>query len=106
MGVLIKFLIDNYIYFVFVAILLILALVGYIIDSAKTEKLKKEFSEKEKETMDIPLAAWGANVKIGETVNKLAVNNMNKEETAPQTDIPPVTPKTEPEKEVQNWKGN
>lgn len=75
MDVLINFLLDNYIYFVFVAILLVLALVGYIVDTAKTEKLKKEYSKKEEETIDIPIANLGSNVKIGETVNKMATNS-------------------------------
>ena len=72
METLMNFLIENYIYFAFVAVLLILALIGYIVDTTKTNKLKKEYAKIEAEKSDIPLAAFDSSVKIGETVNKMA----------------------------------
>lgn len=69
MEALIEFLKANYIYFVFIAVLLILALIGYIVDSNKTDKGKSEVkkSEEEEFMMDIPIVK---NAKINETINK------------------------------------
>ncbi len=91
MGLLIDFLIKNYIYFVFVAIILVLALIGYIVDSARTEKLKKEYSKKEEEMADIPLATFNENVKIGETVNKTTIksNASVKDGSTPEQTVSP-----------------
>ncbi len=72
MEALIEFLKTNYIYFVFVAVLLILALIGYIVDSTKSDKKKVEKEKKTEEeefTLSIPEVG---NAKIGETVNKNA----------------------------------
>ena len=101
MGVLIKFLTDNFIYFAFAIILLILALVGYIVDASRTEKLKKEMANniQNENVLDIPIANLGENVTLGETVNK-ATNNIEanvKASEQTQTDVnataPPVQPK-------------
>lgn len=101
MGVLIRFLTDNFIYFAFVVILLILALVGYIVDASRTEKLKKEMANnvQNESVLDIPIATLGENVTLGETVNKTTTplkDNVNKPLQAPQdmtTTTPPVQPK-------------
>ena len=101
MGVLINFLIDNYIYFVFVAILLVLALIGYIVDSTKTQKLKKEFAKKEEEKADIPVANLTNGIKIGETVNKTAINanqTVKSESPTNNGNTPPVATKTDVKK--------
>ena len=89
MGVLIKFLTDNFIYFAFAIILLILALVGYIVDASRTEKLKKEMANN----------IQNENVTLGETVNKATNNiktNVNKSEQTQEdvnATVPPVQPK-------------
>lgn len=83
MGTLINFLMENYIYVVFVVVLLILALIGYIVDTAKTTKLKKDLTkEEDTKTSEIPLVNIDSTVKLGDTVNKMAMNssvNVNKE---------------------------
>jgi hypothetical protein len=84
MGTVMEFLINNYIYFVFVAAFLILALIGYIVDTAKTEKLKTELSKKE-QSIDIPLASFGENITLGETVNKMTSGT--KENVNPGIDL-------------------
>lgn len=76
MGALINFLVENYIYFVFIAILLILAFVGYIVDNSKTAKLKKELTGKsDDDVIEIPIADTTA--KIGDAVNKMSMGGMN-----------------------------
>lgn len=85
MGTLIDFLLDNFVYVIFVAIILVFALIGYIVDKSKTEAVKKELTKKEDTTgPDIPLVNIDSNVKLGETVNKMAnmnAENVNKEES-------------------------
>ena len=97
MGVLIDFLVDNYIYFVFVAVLLILALIGYVVDSAKEKNGKtKQMEDKEDDVIEIPIAALDSNVTLGSTVNQ-QVNkdnaNVNPEVQANSAAVPPVQPK-------------
>ena len=76
MGTLINFLIDNYIFIVFIAILLILALVGYIVDSSKNNGSKGEAKKVEDDIFGgIPLANIDANVKLGDNLNKMTLNN-------------------------------
>lgn len=73
MGTLINFLLDNFIYVLFIAVLLVLALIGYIVDSSKTTKLRKELTKEEDTlTNEIPIANIDSNIKLGETVNKMA----------------------------------
>lgn len=75
MGI-IQFLMDNYIYFAIGAAVLVLALIGYAIDSAKTRKLKREMTEQKDENsvLDIPLAGL-ENITLGETISKSVENN-------------------------------
>ncbi len=74
MGTLINFLLDNFIYVAFVCILLVLALIGYIVDTTKSKKIRTDLlKEKEENPSDIPVV--DANVKLGETVNKMASMN-------------------------------
>ncbi|HBA37676.1 MAG TPA: hypothetical protein DCY94_03050 [Firmicutes bacterium] len=84
MGLLIDFLLENFIYVVFISILLVLALIGYIADKTKTQKLRKELTkEEDSSTMNIPLANLDSNVKLGETVNKMAsldAENVNRQD--------------------------
>ena len=80
-----NFLIENYIYFAFVAVLLILALIGYIVDTTKTNKLKKEYAKTQEEKSDIPLATFDSSVKIGETVNKMASKDATSVKEQPKT---------------------
>lgn len=69
-------LMDYYVIIVFVAVLLILALIGYMIDSAKTKKLKKELGkEEEVPQYEIPTVKNDVGVKLGENVNNMTVNN-------------------------------
>lgn len=76
MGTLINFLIDNYIYVVFIAVLLVLALIGYIVDSQRSAKLRADISkDEETDGAAVPLAAMNANITLGDTVNKMAMNN-------------------------------
>lgn len=86
MGSIMNLLVEYYIVVIFIAVLLILALIGYIVDSSKTNKIKKELSKEPVETVnDIPVAAPG--VKLGDTVNNMTTNssaNVNvKTTTAP-----------------------
>lgn len=74
MGSIINLLVEYYVVVIFIAILLILALIGYIVDSSKTNKIKKELSKEPAETLnDIPVATPG--VKLGETVNNMTMNS-------------------------------
>ncbi len=84
MGTLIDFLLDNYVYVIFIAIILVFALIGYIADKTKTKALKKSLTKEDDISPDIPIANIDSNVKLGETVNKMAnipEKNVNKEET-------------------------
>lgn len=74
MGTLVNFLIDNYIYVVFVAVLLVLALIGYIVDSKRTLKMKNEVKTEEGDNTSIPIAAINSNITLGDTVNKMAMS--------------------------------
>ncbi len=101
MGVLIKFLVDNFIYFVFIAILLVLALIGYIIDTSRMEKAKKEKEEEEGIVGNIPIASLDSSVKIGESVNKMTMDSnagVNPSVTTVSFDTPPIAPKIEEKK--------
>ena len=90
MGAIINFLIENYIYFVFVAVLLILALIGYIVDNKRTDKVRKELSIGEEEKpLDIPEME---NVKLAETINQNNQVNLDNMVDA-DANIPPVAPK-------------
>ena len=83
MEALLEFLKTNYIYFVFVAVLLILALIGYIIDSSNTIKKKQEDTNKSDEEEFVLSIPEIGNAKIGETVNKNAGIEPVKEESQP-----------------------
>lgn len=84
MGTLINFLLDNFTYVVFIAIILVLALIGYIVDKTKTTRLRKELTKVDDTVnADIPLANIDSNIKLGETVNKMAsldVENVNRQD--------------------------
>ena len=71
MNALIEFLKTNYIYFVFIGIILILALIGYIVESSKREKNNTKPNENKEEEFVLNIPEM-ENVKIGETVNKNA----------------------------------
>lgn len=61
---------------VFVVVLLVLALIGYFIDSNRVEKIKEELSNSfDTSTNDIPEFTMDSNVKLGETLNN--INNVN-----------------------------
>lgn len=101
MGVLMDFLLDNYIYFLFVAVILVLALIGYIVDSTKTAKLKKELTKVDKEETDIPVLNIDSNVKLGDSVNKMAMNGQAVDKSAtvkPESPVAPVTPRMDVKK--------
>ena len=70
MEALLEFLKNNYIYFVFVAVILIFALIGYIVDSSKSGK-RKEKTDKDVEAFmqNIPPIE---SAKMSETLNKTA----------------------------------
>lgn len=75
METVINFLMDNYFYFAGVAFVLILALIGYIIDQRKTDKLKREFAKKQEEDYVLPISAIDGNLKLGAAINKQVENN-------------------------------
>ncbi len=96
MGTLINFLLDNFIYVVFVCILLVLALIGYIVDTTKDKKVKEKIEKDLEENQnEIPLV--DANVTLGETVNKMAnanIPNVNDDELPTPLNMGSVPPKT------------
>jgi len=61
------FLLDNYIYIAIVAGFLILALLGYIIDMTKTERLKRKYSQEKEAVANIPVAVVNNNTGVNET---------------------------------------
>ena len=84
MEALLEFLKTNYIYFVFIGVILILALIGYIVDSSRSDKKKdsKINNEDDEEfRLNIPEMQ---NAKIGETVNKNAGIESDSESTLPE----------------------
>ena len=88
METLVEFLKANYVYFVFVAGFLVLALIGYIVDSSNTEKRKREENKKSDEeefALNIPEIG---NAKIGETVNKNAGIVSNETESVDKNEQP------------------
>ncbi len=99
MGAIMNLLVEYYIVVVFIAVLLILALIGYIVDSSKTNKIKKELTREPEEVVsDIPVVTPG--VKLGETVNSATMNSnavvnekvapaqVNTKEEAPTLGVP------------------
>lgn len=95
-------LMEYYIVIVFIAVLLILALIGYLIDSAKTSKLKKELGkEEELPQNDIPIVKSDAGIQLGENVNNMTINNgsvnqnvqTTPHQTAPTTETKEEQPK-------------
>lgn len=66
MGILLNFIKDNFMIIVFIIVLLILALLGYIIDTSKTNKLKKELTGKSEEDNKIDIPEMQINAKIGD----------------------------------------
>lgn len=92
MGMFLEFIKHNFVYIIFVIILLILALVGYIIDTSKTNKLKKELTGKseEDESIDIPLM----DAKLNETIS---MNTVNEEQTEPTIEEATVNEKSKNE---------
>ena len=90
MGALIQFLMDKYIYFIFTAILLILALIGYVVDSKRSKNKEELTKQEENGTIDIPLP--NQNVKIADAMNKNNLNgNMNNDNTTPPVAMKEVT---------------
>ncbi len=83
MGTLINFLLDNFIYVAFICILLVLALIGYIVDTKKNNKIRADLMREKGENMSgIPIV--DTSVKLGDTVNKMAsmdTPNVNIEDT-------------------------
>lgn len=67
MGILIDFLVDNYVYFIFVAILLVLALIGYIVDNKRTDKVRKELSLDKNDEVELNIPDV-KNVKLNDTI--------------------------------------
>ena len=81
MNALIEFLKTNYIYFVFVGVILVLALIGYIVDSSKNNKQKGVKESKEEEfVLNIPEVE---NAKIGDTINKISGFEKNTQNELP-----------------------
>lgn len=71
-----EFLRNNYIYFVIVIVFIILALIGYMVDKAKTNKIKKQIEEDKKSAqLNIPVA--NANFAQQHDMN-VQTNNDNK----------------------------
>lgn len=66
MGIFLNFIRDNFMIIVFVIVILILALLGYIIDTSKTNKLKKELTGKSEEDNKIDIPEMQINAKIGD----------------------------------------
>lgn len=75
MGIIVDFLIDNYIYVVFTIILLILALIGYIVDSSKAKKHENILKKSESQKTTIPETKMDSSIKLGETVNQTTTNS-------------------------------
>ncbi len=97
MGTLINFLLDNFIYVAFICILLVLALIGYIVDTTKSKKIRTDLmKEKEESTSEIPIANIDTSVKLGETVNKMA--SINTPNVNPEGTPKPLTTREEPPK--------
>lgn len=63
----INFLVDNYFIIAGFACFLILALIGYIIDTKKTEKLKKEFAKEKEQESIMPIKEIQNDIKLGTT---------------------------------------
>lgn len=97
----IKTLLDNYIYLAGIAVFLILALIGYIVDTMKTDKLKKKLLSQSETNSVIPVANLNAGVAtnnadgpINNIVNQTTTLNVVDENKAPtenQSTVPPVT---------------
>ena len=84
MDALVEFLKTNYIYFVFVAVILILALIGYIVDSSRNGKKKTGESKNNVEEEFVLSVPEMENAKIGETVNKNAGKETSSENVPPE----------------------
>lgn len=89
MEALVNFLMENFSYVAFIIILLVLALVGYIVDTKKTNKLKDELTNVDDGGF-APLASIDPNVKLGSAVNK--VTNSTTMGVNPEATEPPVAP--------------
>jgi len=84
MGVIIEFLVANYIYVIFIGVILVLALIGYIVDKSKTKKFEEKLMKSEEPIT--PLASIDSSVKLGETVNRMETlksPNVNNQGQAP-----------------------
>lgn len=78
MGALINFLLDNFMILVFICVILILALIGYIVDTTKTNRLKNELkNDDDKDSLAVPLANIDSSITLGDTVNKMAMNGVS-----------------------------
>ena len=87
MNALIEFLKTNYIYFAFGGVILVLALIGYIVDSSKNSKQKAEKESKEEEfVLDIPEMK---NAKISDTINKNSGIEQNTQNEIPDLKLSP-----------------
>lgn len=75
MGTIIDFLIENFMYVIFVVILLILALIGYIVDSSKTKKMDNTIKQIENKKNEIPVSNLNSSIQLGETVNQIPTNS-------------------------------
>ena len=71
-----SFFINNYIYFIFGGILIVLALIGYIVDSSKEKKVRKEKEQRKVETTNIP--AFNPSVRLGDNGNDKNIDNHSK----------------------------
>jgi len=80
MGAIMEFLMKYYVYFLAVLVLLILALVGYLVDTTKTNRLKREFNKQYEEdnALEIPISKIDGNIRLGESVNA-SVNKNNED---------------------------
>lgn len=74
----INFLIENYVYVIFVVILLILALIGYIVENSRMRKIEA-LENAEKPLKEIPNTSIDTDIKLGEMGNsgETSVNSVD-----------------------------
>ena len=97
----IEFLMNYYFYFATVAFLLILALIGYLVDSRKTQKLKEEFAREREREAIIPAQQISNNIKLGTVLNNTTTQPTANTASQIQAPVQPATQVQPPVQTVQ-----
>lgn len=84
METILNFLVDNYLWFLIISLILIFGLIGYIVDSREKKTPKLHFGEETESEVDLVVAEEGKSLKELLEENDKVENGENKEIVNPE----------------------